>query len=45
MAYPSKTWPDDPNKRIDSIEVIADNLQEFIHNMMDSAIDAMVKQE
>ena len=41
-SHPSRTWPDDPKKRIDSVEVVADNLQEFIHNMMDNAIDQMV---
>jgi len=41
-AHPSRTWPDDPTKRIDSVEVIADNLKDFLHTLMDNAIDQMI---
>ncbi len=41
-AHPSQTWPDDPEKRIDSIEVLASNLQDFLHTLMDNAIDQII---
>ena len=41
-AHPSRDWPDNPTKRIDSVEVLANNLTDFLHDLMDNAIDQMI---